>query len=135
VLRLLPYAVVLILWIYCCIDCIQTDEPEVRNLPKPAWLLLVVLFPPLGSLAWLVAGRPVLQPGARAPTGGRQPRRASGRATAPDDDPEFLATLRLPRAQGEMPPGPRRNSAPDDGGSSSDDVPDEENGPVEGKAD
>ena len=50
--------VVLGLWIFCLFVVISTDESLCRNLSKPLWLLLVVLLPAVGSLAWLVAGRP-----------------------------------------------------------------------------
>ena len=50
--------VVLALWIFCLIDVISTDESLCRNLPKTLWLVLVVLLPAVGSIAWLVAGRP-----------------------------------------------------------------------------
>ncbi len=51
--------VTLCLWIFAIVDVITTDEGSVRNLPKIGWLLLVLLFPLVGSIAWLVAGRPV----------------------------------------------------------------------------
>ena len=50
--------VVLGLWIFCLIDVITTDESACRNLSKTLWLVLVVFLPAVGSLAWLVAGRP-----------------------------------------------------------------------------
>jgi len=49
--------VVLALWIFCIIDVITTRDDEVRNLPKLVWLIIVVLVPTIGSIAWLVAGR------------------------------------------------------------------------------
>lgn len=81
----------LALTIYCVIDTVQTDEGSVRNLPKIAWILLVLLFPVVGPIAWLVAGRPQRSgrgPGRFQPPGGpRRPPRG------PDDDPEFLGNL------------------------------------------
>lgn len=87
--RVLLVLAVLSASIFCIIECIQTDEQEVRNLPKLVWVLLILLAPILGPLAWFVAGRPRRnRPGARpSPTGG-PPRPAS-----PDDDPTFLAGL------------------------------------------
>jgi Phospholipase_D-nuclease N-terminal len=99
-LRGLPVLIELGLLIYCLIDAIQTPAHEVRNLPKAAWVVLIVLVPLVGGIAWLVAGRPV---GGRArhvpwpsgPTAGlpeyERPRRGP---VAPDDDPAFLAQLR-----------------------------------------
>lgn len=57
-IRALPFLLVGILWIYCLLDLITTDGVVVRNLPKTVWLLLVLFFPLIGSIAWLVAGRP-----------------------------------------------------------------------------
>ncbi|MFL6163160.1 MAG: PLDc N-terminal domain-containing protein [Jatrophihabitantaceae bacterium] len=89
------------LWLYCIIDVITTDGARCRNLPKLAWLFIVLLLPEVGSIAWLVAGHP--WPGSAA---GGPPRRAGtgrhpeyerpGRRVAanPDDDEEFLRGLR-----------------------------------------
>jgi len=92
---------VLGLLVYCLIDCIQTDSAAVRNLPKPLWILLIVIVPLVGGVAWLVAGRPE---GTAAKTGGPG-RRPTGRGPTstrstpdaplgPDDDPEFLRQIR-----------------------------------------
>ncbi len=55
----LPGIVEVVLLVFCLIDCIQTDELLIRNLPsKVIWILLIILLPILGSVAWLVAGRP-----------------------------------------------------------------------------
>ena len=56
--ELLGGLVVLALWVWCLVEVIGTPEGAVRNLPKVGWLLLVLLFPLAGSVAWLVAGRP-----------------------------------------------------------------------------
>jgi hypothetical protein len=53
---------VLLLWIFCLIDVITTDESLCRNLSKIVWLLLVLFLPAIGSIAWLVAGRPQAAP-------------------------------------------------------------------------
>ncbi len=49
---------VLALWVFCVVDVVLAREDQVRHLPKWGWLLLVLLFPLVGSVAWLVAGRP-----------------------------------------------------------------------------
>jgi Phospholipase_D-nuclease N-terminal len=46
------------LTVYCLIEAISTPEGSIRNLPKVAWIFLILLFPVVGSVAWLVAGRP-----------------------------------------------------------------------------
>ncbi|MEU4112989.1 PLD nuclease N-terminal domain-containing protein [Kitasatospora sp. NPDC028055] len=97
---LLTIVLPLALWVWAFIDCLVTPEGEVRHLPKPIWLIIVLLFPPLGPIAWLVAGKqrgflrtgaPDGRTGADGRSGSAAPRR--GRPVAPDDDPEFLASL------------------------------------------
>ncbi|MGI8761359.1 MAG: PLDc N-terminal domain-containing protein [Jatrophihabitantaceae bacterium] len=80
-------------WIFCIIDVITTPAPQCRNLPKILWLLIVLLLAAVGSIVWLVAGRPWVP---RAEAGDRSARHPSrrGAATNPDDDEEFLASLR-----------------------------------------
>lgn len=92
------------LWIFCVIDVITTPDNEVRNLPKLAWVFIVLLFMAIGAIAWLLAGRPWTKVPANRTAGttagtagsgttfGRSAPRA--RASNPDDDEEFLATLR-----------------------------------------
>ena len=48
----------LALWLYCIVDVITTDESQVRHLPKLLWLVIVLFIPDIGSIIWLVAGRP-----------------------------------------------------------------------------
>ncbi|BCL29917.1 PLD nuclease N-terminal domain-containing protein [Streptomyces aurantiacus] len=85
-LRVLMILVPLALSIYAFIDCITTDEKDVRYIPKPLWAILVLLFPLVGSISWLVVGRV------------RTPRDASsgrnGGWVAPDDNPDFLKSLK-----------------------------------------
>jgi hypothetical protein len=76
----------LVLAIYCLVQVAQSRSNQVRTFPKWAWLVLIVLFPLLGSIAWLWVGRPQ---GRRQPP---PPRR--NRPVAPDDDPDFLRGLR-----------------------------------------
>lgn len=49
--------VILVLWIFCVIDVVVSRDDEVRHLPKWGWLVLVLLFPLVGSIAWLAVGR------------------------------------------------------------------------------
>ncbi|GAB6903503.1 PLDc N-terminal domain-containing protein [Kineosporia succinea] len=56
-IRFLPALVELGLLIFCLIDCIQTDSALVRNLPKPLWILIIIVLPVIGPICWLVAGR------------------------------------------------------------------------------
>jgi hypothetical protein len=93
---------VLALWIFCFVDVLLTPDGACRNLPKLAWVFIVLLFSIIGSIAWLVAGRPwnrgALQVPARQGGGrtGRPARTGQSVRTAPtnpDDDEEFLASL------------------------------------------
>lgn len=93
---------ILALWIYCIFDVISTDETAMRNLPKIVWLLVVIFIPTIGSISWLLLGRPEragFAPGGSGyrpePRGGGVDRwgpRSRG-LMAPDDDPRFLAHL------------------------------------------
>ncbi len=86
-------------WLFCIIDVITTPDGAQRNLPKLAWLLIVLLLVDVGSIAWLVAGRPWA-------TGPTRPRTAAddrfpqyerpGRQVAanPDDDEAFLRQVK-----------------------------------------
>jgi hypothetical protein len=86
------------LWIFTFIDVLLTPEAGCRNLPKLAWVFLVLLLPPIGSIVWLIAGRQwdrtgtAQRPGMRV---GAMPRGSRYAPTNPDDDEEFLAGLRL----------------------------------------
>lgn len=46
------------LWVFCLVDAIGAPADRVRNLPKVAWVLLILFFPLVGSIVWLAAGRP-----------------------------------------------------------------------------
>ncbi|MEV5989140.1 PLD nuclease N-terminal domain-containing protein [Streptomyces sp. NPDC052051] len=93
--RYLPFLLVLALWIYAFIDCLNTPEEQVRGLPKVVWVIIILLFGEVlvGPIAWLVAGK-VRQ----APAGGATPTEwhRDHRTTwvAPDDNPEFLRSLK-----------------------------------------
>ena len=45
-------------WVWAIFDVISSDESTVRNLPKFAWLMLVIFLSTIGAFAWLVLGRP-----------------------------------------------------------------------------
>ena len=94
--------VVLGLWIFCLLDVISTDEYACRNLSKVWWVILVLFFPLIGSIAWLVAGRPESNPTSSMPYKGNQGHPSfpeyerPGRYVAanPEDDEAFLRGLR-----------------------------------------
>lgn len=86
-LRYLPILLVLALWIYAFVDCLNTPEEDVRGMPKVAWVIVILLFGEVlvGPVAWLIAGR------VRRTAG--EDDAAPGRWIAPDDNPEFLKSL------------------------------------------
>jgi hypothetical protein len=89
----------MLLWVFCILDVITSDEGRVRNLSKGLWLVLVIVLFDIGSIAWLVAGRPQ-GAAANLPYRGNKgippeydrPGRAT--ASSPDDDAAFLSQLR-----------------------------------------
>ncbi|MFG2984041.1 PLD nuclease N-terminal domain-containing protein [Streptomyces sp. NPDC048258] len=85
-LRYLPFLLILALTIYTFIDCLNTPEEEVKHLPKVVWVIIILLFSIVGPVVWLAAGKK------RAAVGGGRARRAQW--VAPDDNPEFLKSLR-----------------------------------------
>jgi hypothetical protein len=104
----LLFLVDLVMLVFALIDCLSTDEYNVRNLPKLAWVFIILLFSPIGWICWFVAGRPQQarvaggadwRPGSGFPEDAR-PRRQQ---VAPDDDPAFLRDLaKNRRADEEM---------------------------------
>lgn len=86
-MRFLPGILLVVLLIYCWIEIAQSDSAQVRQLSRGLWAL-IVLIPLAGPIAWLVYGRPNGDEVARAAP------RPKPRVVAPDDDPEFLRSLR-----------------------------------------
>jgi hypothetical protein len=88
------------LWLFCLFDVITTDSAVVRNLPKLLWLFIVLVLPDIGSILWLVAGRPWNGGTSNLPYKGNIGRSARAEptrrtaATNPDDDEDFLRGLR-----------------------------------------
>lgn len=90
---------VMALWVFCLVEAISSPEDKIRNLPKIAWILIVLFFPFAGSVAWLVAGRP--QPGAgraaherAVPDFAKYDRPGRAPATRPEEAQEFLRNVR-----------------------------------------
>ena len=76
------------LTIYALVECAQSDQEQVRNLPKWGWILVIIVFGlpvPIGPIGWFVAGRPKGKG-----FGGFKPKR---RVLPPDDNPDFLKGL------------------------------------------
>jgi len=109
------------LLVYCVLSIVTTPAEAVRNLPKLVWLVLVIVFPLIGGIAWLVAGRPSGPATASLPYKGNRgvppEYDRPGRATAfsPDDDEEFLRGLRA-RAEQQRRAAEQQQRAREDGG-------------------
>ncbi|NGM11976.1 PLD nuclease N-terminal domain-containing protein [Verrucosispora sp. WMMA2044] len=92
-LYILLFLVQVVLAVCALISCLSAEEDGIRHLPRIAWLLIILFFPLVGSIAWFVAGRerkPVGGSTSWAP-GARPAERH--RPVAPDDDPEFLRSI------------------------------------------
>ena len=99
-MRFLPAIVMIVLAVYSWVEIAMSDPAQVRQFPRWVWVL-VVFLPLFGAIGWLVLGRPngteVGVPAAPRP-------KAKPRTLAPDDDPDFLRSLRH-RKPPEDPPG------------------------------
>ncbi|MGI5137906.1 MULTISPECIES: PLD nuclease N-terminal domain-containing protein [unclassified Streptomyces] len=93
--RYLPYLLVLALWIYAFIDCLNTPEAQIRGLPKVVWVIIILLFGEVlvGPIAWLVVGK-VREAPANGATPSEWHRNHRMEWVAPDDNPAFLKTLK-----------------------------------------
>jgi len=80
------------LWIYCIFDVIATDAAAMRNLPKGVWLMIVLILPDVGSIAWLLLGRPERTGWRPGDTEARR-RLPRARPVGPEDSADFIARL------------------------------------------
>jgi hypothetical protein len=76
----------LALFVLALISCLSVER--VRTLPRFAWVLLILLVPLAGPIAYFLWGRPP-----SPELEGSLVRRPSRRLASPDDDPEFLRTV------------------------------------------
>ncbi|MBT2441704.1 PLDc_N domain-containing protein [Streptomyces sp. ISL-36] len=86
-LRALIYILPLALTIYAFIDCLNTPEDEAKHLPKVVWVIIILLFWIVGPIVWFAAGKM-----RRTSVGGGSG--TSARWVAPDDNPDFLKSLK-----------------------------------------
>jgi hypothetical protein len=88
------------LWLFCLVDVITTNDGDARNLPKFWWLLIVLFLPLVGSILWLVAGRPAVASARSrsyergAPAFPEYDRPGRFAATDSESDAEFLRRCR-----------------------------------------
>ena len=116
-MRIVLIVLVFALTLYALLDCARTpDESMPARMPKYLWITLIVLFPTIGPIAWIIFSRVraaeerggYVEPtvwSSQEGTTFRRPQRA--RPTAPDDDPEFLRGLEQDiRRRRHRPPEP-----------------------------
>jgi hypothetical protein len=83
------------------ISCLSTEDGEVKGLPRIGWVIIILLFPLVGGIAWFVAGRGRQSAGKGGPWrpgSGFPEHQRPGRAVAPDDNPDFLRKIDRDRA-------------------------------------
>lgn len=56
-LLILAIVVVAVVTVYAVIDCAMTDARRSKVLPKPVWLVAILLLPVVGPVLWLVMGK------------------------------------------------------------------------------
>ena len=112
------------LLIFALLDIDRSPPEHVRTMGWALWVVVVVVVPIVGSLAWIVAGRPNQARGDRAPGQGRDQLGAAkpvvGQPAPPavaahdtlqatldliDDEFEDAVRRRRGRARGESPEG------------------------------
>lgn len=123
-MRYLPILLVIGLVVYTVVDVVNADDDDRLGVHRGLWILGMVLFPPLGSIAWLAVrfsrrrGQGRVAPGGSSPRGGSPTARTG--PLAPDDDPEFLWRLEQER---------RRRERGSQGGSEQNPLSDEDDAP------
>lgn len=109
--------------VYALVDLASSDERRRGGIPKWLWVVLIVLLPYLGPVAWILVGRAASRgPGgtgvgrAGGPAGTGPARRRRG-PVAPDDDPDFLWRLEQQRRRQdrETDPAPGTDVPPTSG--------------------
>lgn len=87
------FALEILLVALALISCLSAEDGEVRALPRYVWIILILLFPIVGSIVYFAVGRPIqTAPRSTWRVGGGFPE-ATRPPRAPDDDPDFLAKL------------------------------------------
>ncbi|MDH6182010.1 hypothetical protein M2152_002192 [Microbacteriaceae bacterium SG_E_30_P1] len=76
----------LVLDIFAIVDLVVIDRSRVRAFPKLFWVVIIVAVPFIGALLWFTVGRD-------------WGRKRENRVVAPDDDPNFLRSIKLDEEQ------------------------------------
>ncbi|GAA2061986.1 hypothetical protein GCM10009722_23110 [Williamsia deligens] len=92
-----PYLglITVLVMIVALVDIVGGDESAIRGLPRSAWILLVVAVPLVGSVVWVIAGRPRAAFSGRV-GGGVADHPATEKSDGPDpvDEAEFRRQVR-----------------------------------------
>jgi len=96
-MRVLVFAIVIVLMIFAVVDIAVVDRARIRNLNRGAWIAIAIVLPIVGPVLWFFVGR--VRPGERtsASSAASAPRRVG--PVAPDDDPDFLGRLHREQEQ------------------------------------
>jgi hypothetical protein len=94
------------LLIYALTDLLGSEEEDRAGLPRWLWIVIIVLLPIFGPIAWIVTKQTRRHggSGSRPRRPGRGPRRPTG-PVAPDDDPDFLWRLEQEKRRREREQG------------------------------
>ena len=89
-------ALVVGLTIYALLDAVRTPAREERTLPKWLWVLVILFFPVVGPVLWLLLGRPKRERGTRGSISrpGTARRGNTPSMASPDDDEAYLRWLK-----------------------------------------
>jgi hypothetical protein len=94
---MLLFALEVLLVVLALISCLSAEGDDLRALPRIVWVIIILLFPLVGSIVYFVAGRPLrvapAPPGSGISRSGYPDATRPRRVLAPDDDPEFLRTI------------------------------------------
>jgi Phospholipase_D-nuclease N-terminal len=82
------FVALILFWVWALFDCVATDASLCRNLPKGLWIILVLILPDIGSLLWLLLGRPERASWRPGSSDYSKPRRPVGL----EDHPRYSAT-------------------------------------------
>ncbi|UGY92939.1 PLD nuclease N-terminal domain-containing protein [Streptomyces gobiensis] len=107
-MKVLAILLLLAVWVYAFIDCLNTPENQVRKLPKVVWVIIVLLFGQVlvGPIAWFAVGRP------RKNAAYGATRAEERRWVAPDDNPDFLKSIKDEDTPPPAQDGPRQEAPP-----------------------
>jgi hypothetical protein len=87
------FLVSVLFWLWAIFDSLTCDDRRVRNLPRWAWVVVILVFLELGALAWAIFGRPH---GRQLAARGTRLQPTRSGPIGPDDDPDFLRNLNRP---------------------------------------